>query len=175
MKSNTSVIQIRPIKKSDNVKPFLDFICELIDEDTYILMDTKPTLKEETIWFKDHLNAELKKQGISLTAWNQNKLIGICTVRKGKWKDCSNVVIGIAILKKYRGQGLGERLLVSIIKLAKQKLKPKNIYLDVAEPNLPARSLYKKAGFKPIARLPDWILHKGKYCDKIIMLLKESK
>ncbi|MEK6982421.1 MAG: GNAT family N-acetyltransferase [Candidatus Micrarchaeota archaeon] len=166
------MLEIRAIKKSDKVKSFLDFICELVDEDTYLLINTKPTLKQEQEWLKKNLVDQNKNQAIFLTVWDENKLVGICSAIKDKWREKNNCVVGISILKKYRGKGLGETLLRQVIKLTKQKLKPKNIYLHVAEANKPAFELYKKVGFKEITRLPNWILHKDKYIGQIIMLLK---
>ena len=49
-------ISIRPILKTDSPKAFRDFICELIDEDTYLLVNKKPTMKEERIWLKDKID-----------------------------------------------------------------------------------------------------------------------
>lgn len=40
-------LDIRPPRKSDSVKAYLDFIGELIGEDTFILINKKPTLKEQ--------------------------------------------------------------------------------------------------------------------------------
>ena len=165
------MIEIRPLHKTDPVKAFRNFICELIDENAYLLIDKKPTMKEEKAWLKDKLDGIRKSNVVFLTAWNGKKLIGLSDGFRGKWKDKQNVCLGIAVLKSYRGQGLGERLLNGIIKLAKQKLKPRIMYLSVAAPNKPALKLYKKIGFKTFARFPKWSNHSGKYIDTLYMKL----
>ncbi len=169
------MLEIRSIQQSDykNVNAFRDFICELIDENAYLLINKKPTMSEEKTWLKDKIKAINVSREVCVAVWNNKKLVGICDAKKGKWKDEQNTCIGIAILKKYRGQGLGEKLLRDIIKLAKKKLNPKNIYLTVAAPNKPAINLYKKIGFRTFARFPKWSNHDGKYIDNLWMLLKK--
>ena len=100
------------------------------------------------------------------------KLIGLSEGFRGKWKDRQNVCLGIAILRKYRGHGLGETLLRRIITLTKKNLKPKNIYLDLFAKNKIACALYKKIGFREFARFPKWFRHRGKDMDKVYMILK---
>ena len=167
------VIEIRPIKKTDSVQASLDFICELINEEVYILYNKKPTLKEEKKWFNDKLNELKYNQQVALTVWDGKKLVGICDAKKGRMKEVDNTLIGIAILKAYRGRGLGEKLIRAIIKLAKKKLKPKNIYLSAFAENKVALNLYKKVGFKEFARFQKWMKHNGKYYDSVYMLLKK--
>jgi hypothetical protein len=48
-------LEIRPPKKSDSAKAYLNFISDIVDEDIYILIDKKPTLKEETRWLKERI------------------------------------------------------------------------------------------------------------------------
>ncbi|MDO8554879.1 MAG: GNAT family protein [Candidatus Micrarchaeota archaeon] len=169
MKTNNLVI--RPFKKSDSANASLIFISELIDEEVYILYDRKMTLKEEKAWLKDKLRELRHNQQVALSVWDGQKLVAVCDAKKGKMKERDNTLIGIAILKAYRGKGLGEKLLRAIIKLAKEKLKPKNIYLSVFADNKVAQNLYKKVGFRQFAIFPKWMKHKGKYVDSLYMLL----
>ncbi len=55
---------------------------------------------------------------------------------------------GMQILPEYRGRGLGTAILESLIEESKQTSKP--IRLEVFHNNLPAFSLYQKAGFKVV-------------------------
>ena len=166
------MIEIRPLHKTDPVKAFRNFICELIDENTYLVVDKKPTMKEEREWFREKLKAIRNNQEIFLTAWDGKKYIGNCNAIRGRWKEADNVCIDMAILKEYRGRGLGERLLRETIRLTKRKFKPRNIYLTVAARNKPAYRLYQKVGFREIARFPKWRKQDGRYIDKLFMILK---
>ncbi|PIV12707.1 MAG: GNAT family N-acetyltransferase, partial [Candidatus Nealsonbacteria bacterium CG03_land_8_20_14_0_80_36_12] len=51
-------------------------------------------------------------------------------------------------------------------------LKPKIIRLSVFPTNKAAIGLYKKLGFKKVAKISKQIQYKGKLVDEIIMLLK---
>ncbi|MDO8554881.1 MAG: GNAT family N-acetyltransferase [Candidatus Micrarchaeota archaeon] len=166
-------LEIRSIRKSDSPKAFLDFICELIDEKAYLQIDEKPTLKWEREWLKK-TNKEIKnRESIRFCAWEGKKLVAMVQAKRGLWNERDNICIGISVLKAYRGKGLGEKLLRMIIKLAKTKLKPKNIFLSVVIINKPAFSLYKKVGFKTFARFPKWAKRDNKYIDVLYMLLKK--
>jgi len=50
------------------------------------------------------------------------------------------------------------------------KPKPKIIRLNVFPTNKPAISLYRKFGFKKVAKIPKQISYLGKLIDEIIML-----
>lgn len=55
----------------------------------------------------------------------------------------------IAVRKDYRRQGIGERLLISIIDMAAQ-MNAKVVTLEVRVSNAPAQALYEKYGFQRI-------------------------
>ena len=167
------MIEIRTVKQHDSPKVFQEFMSELIDEDVYIRMDKKPTLKEQKEWLEGMKKKIRAKQVVWLCAWHGKKQIATVRAEKGLWNERNNVDIGISVLKKYRGKGLGEKLLRDILRLAREKLKPKNIYLSVAAPNKPAINLYKKLGFRIFAKFPNWA-HKGKrFFDVYYMILKK--
>ena len=155
------------------VKAFLDFICELIDENVYIQINKKPTLKWEKAWLKDLTKKIKDGEAVWLGAWEGKKLIASTQARRGLWNERDNASIGLSVLKSYRRKGLGEKLMRMIIRIAKKRLNPKNIYLSVATPNLPALSLYRKVGFKKFARFPNWAKKNNKYFDVLYMLLKK--
>lgn len=58
-------------------------------------------------------------------------------------------LLNIAIENNYQGQGLGQRLLIHLIELAKNN-KAVEIILEVRASNLPALNLYKKLKFQQI-------------------------
>ena len=82
--------------------------------------------------------------------------------------------IGITIAKGYRGIGLGRYMMKRILELAKTELKPnpKIIRLSVYANNVPAISLYKKIGFKRVAKIPKQIQYGRKLVDEIVMILE---
>ena len=162
---------IRKLKKNESVKELLEYINELVKEDTYINLNKIQTYKEEKKWLKDIIKSMKKGDIVVLVAEIEGKIIGIVEARKGKGREQGNVSIGISIRKNFRGKGFGKKLLNQIIVTAKKKFKPKNIYLEVLAPNKVAISLYRKLGFKKIARLKSWSKYRNKYVDKILMVL----
>lgn len=169
------MLEIRQPRKSDSPKAFLDIINELIEEDTFLQNDKLLTLKQEKAWLDGQLAAIKKGKTILLNAWDGKRIIGSCGANREEGKQRQNVSIGLMVRKEFRGRGLGEMLLRRAISLARKKLKPKNIFLSVTEGNTPAMGLYKKIGFREVARLPEWRLHRGKYHDVVYMLLKRQK
>lgn len=163
---------VRSPTKKDSARLYLDFISQIIDEDGFLLIDEIPSLNEEKTWLNDRLKNISNGTELCLSAFDSKKLAGNAQAIRDKWKEKNNVHVGIAISKDYRGRGLGEFLLRSIIKMAILKFKPKNIYLRVFSDNKIAKSLYKKVGFRKIAHFPSWTLHKGKYVGHDYMLLK---
>ncbi len=113
-----------------------------------------------------------KGERLHISAYFNGKLIANAGARRGLYKERNNVAVGISVLKQFRGTGLAKLLLSEVISQVKKTMKPRNIYLDVYENNMRARKLYESLGFKKIAKLPNWVKHKGKYQDKAIMLLK---
>ncbi len=164
-------LEIRPPKKTDSLAAYRDFICELIDEEVFIVLDRKPTLEEERGWLDAKLAGIRKGSQLFLTAWDGDTHAGNCEARRDLWKERGNVSIGLAVRKKYRGMGLGEKLLRETIMLAKKRFRPRNIYLRVFSDNKIAQRLYRKVGFRRIARFPAWTLHKGRYVGHDYMLL----
>lgn len=168
---NGKIAKISFLSRKDKVTELQSFINKLITEKTYILMDKKTTIKEEKKWKKEQLEAFKKKQGYLLVARVDGKIAGTSGAMRGRFKERDNVCLGIGLAKEYRRIGLGKALLGLNITLAKKRLKPKNIYLNVLAPNKPAQGLYKKLGFKQIAVFPKWIKHKGEYVDYLFMRL----
>jgi RimJ/RimL family protein N-acetyltransferase len=159
------------LKESDSAEELRKFINSIIAEDAFLIYNRKTTMKEEKEWKKNELKKFRERTGFLLIAKINRKIVGSSGAGKGPHRAKGNVELGIAISKEGRGIGLGEVLLRTNIRITKKFLTPKNIYLTAFELNKPALSLYKKLGFKEIAKLPEWLEHGGKYCDQIVMKL----
>ena len=176
---NGKKVLIRSLSKSDlkRVKEFQSFINAFVAEDAQIDMNKKITLKEEKDWMRKRMKGLKNYQAIHLIAEHDSTIIGSVTIDLLIWRKNHIGTFGITISKGYRRMGLGEYLSREAIRLAKRKLKPspKIIAIDVLPTNKPARNLYKKLGFREVAKIPDNIQYKGKLFDEIIMYLYLSK
>jgi ribosomal protein S18 acetylase RimI-like enzyme len=168
-------ITIRQFSKSDlkKAEQFRDFINSFVEEDAQIIINEKISLKGEKKWLKDKLEYIKKKKAVFLVAEHNSVIIGTTGIDSRIWRQSHIGEFGITIKKGYRGIGLGTYLMKEIIKLAKGKLKPKPriLRLTVFPTNKPAMGLYKKLGFKVVAKIPKQIQYKGRLISEVIMLL----
>lgn len=168
------IVEVVQFNKNIPTSAFLKFINDIIDEDIYILHNKKYTLGEEEKWKREKLKAIKKNECVGLVALSGKRVVASLEARRERCKLSDNVSCGVAVSRDFRGVGLGERMLRTLIAEAKKKLKPKNIYLTMIAKNKPAFSLYKKVGFrKIIGRHPKWFRHKGRYLDQLTLLLVE--
>jgi RimJ/RimL family protein N-acetyltransferase len=161
-------ILLRTPKISD-VRSLLKFVNSLVEEDALILVNKKYTLKEELEWLKDHLKRIKENKLHDIVAFHKNEVIGKVDIRKGNWRSSHVATLGISVRKDYRRLGLGTLLMKKAIKLSKKDPEIKILELGVIEGNYIAEKLYKKLGFKFMAKLPKRFLYKGRYVDDIIM------
>ena len=83
------------------------------------------------------------------------KIAGNCQiVFSQKTKTRHRATLMIAILKKYWGNGIGTKMFEEMENAAKQR-GVTQLELQYIEGNERAAALYKKAGFKEVAELPD--------------------
>jgi ribosomal protein S18 acetylase RimI-like enzyme len=167
-------IKIEELSKEDLklAKEFLDFINSLIDEDAQIAVNEKSDIKEEIKWLKQNLEGVRKKKKVFCIAKDDKKIIGIASIEMRDLRESHLGILGISVRKEYRGMGLGKYLMKEVLNLAKRKLKPKPkiIRLSVFSTNKIAQNLYKKLGFKTVAKIPKQIQYKGKLIDEVVMI-----
>ena len=167
-------LSIGTIEKIDlkNLKEFQIFINSLVEEDAKILMNKKATLKDEEDFVRDALKSIKNKNKVFVIARDGNKIAGNTSIEKQNWRRNHVGSFAIAIAKEYRGIGLGKYLISEVIKSAKKEFGAglKVIQLEVLVNNKPAIALYKKMGFKIVAKIPGQIQYKGKLIGEYIMI-----
>ena len=169
------IVTIRKITKKDlvNAKQFLDFVNSIVEEEAKVLMNKKLTLREEREYLGKTLVGMKKKTGVYLVAECDGRVVGTTEIKLCKAKQSHVGTFGIIVRQEYRGIGVGTCLMDEILRLAKKEISPtpKIISLGVYANNKPAIGLYKKMGFKTVARIPKQLQHKGKLIDEAVMLL----
>lgn len=97
-----------------------------------------------------------------LLAKLNGKTIGFAGFRIGETPETDDIaVFSIAILKPFRGKGIGKMLIEETIEKAKSQQSLNKIILTVDESNSVAKSFYTKFGF----------IDSGKYSGKTLMHL----
>jgi ribosomal protein S18 acetylase RimI-like enzyme len=169
-------IRIRKLEKNDleKAEKFREFINSLVREDAKLSMNREINLKGEREFLNDVIKTVENRTRVYLVAECENQVVGTASIQQEKWRMNHVGKFGITIKDGYRGAGLGKYMMRETIRLAKKELKPrpKIIQLEVYVNNLPAISLYKKIGFKKVARIPKHIQYKGKLIDEFIMMLE---
>jgi RimJ/RimL family protein N-acetyltransferase len=173
LKDGTTV-RIEPVNGKEDIREFQRFINTLTREGTYLLVDKPVTLKEEKQWLRTQFQAQQKGEQLYLKALADGRLVGDCLAKPGFGRNHGNINLGIAVVKDWRGKGIGRLLLEEIIERSEQKWHPTNIYLHVVSANTKARQLYESLGFRVIARLPQWFKCKEKYLDEYILILDKK-
>lgn len=167
-------LSIGTIEKRDlkNLKDFQIFINSLVEEDAKILMNEKATLKDEKEFISDALKSIKNKSKVFVIARDSNKIAGNTSIERQSWRRSHMGRFAIAIAQEYRGIGLGKYMISEVIKSAKKEFGVglKVIQLEVLDNNKPAIALYKKMGFKIIAKIPRQIQYKGKLIGEYIMV-----
>ena len=153
-------------------KEYTDFINDLIAEGAKLSINVKQNMKGQTAWLETTLKEVKNKEKVFLIARDGKRIAGNTSFHSFSFSENHIADMGIAIAREYRSAGLGEYLVAEIMRLAKKELKPtpKFFQLEVYENNAPAIALYKKMGFKIVAKLPKQIQWKSKLIGTYIMM-----
>ncbi len=83
-------------------------------------------------------------------------------------KMAHQCLFAIIVDEKYRGRGIGAKLMRELMTLAKERFKLEYLHLEVYQGN-PAIDLYRRLGFKEYGVHRKFMKDKGHYIDKILM------
>jgi len=147
---------------------FLDFMNELVREDTFIYRIDIRTVEGEKEKFEQKLQD--MKDGKSFYIWTlfEEKIIGASSIVARKGRGTHVWELGIMVDKNFRGEGLGYKLMEVVMDKAKE-LGVKIVVLERFPENKIAGKLYEKFGFQECGRIPKALYRKNKYSDEIIM------
>lgn len=164
---NKNIIIRRP--KLSDLKSLLRFVNSIAEDDLMVNTNRKFTFNEEKKWLKDSLNKIRKNKLHLLVADHDDEIVADVSLTKKDFRESHVAMYGIMIKRGYRSMGLGTVLTKAILEIAKEDPEIKILYLDVNVINKIALGLYKKLGFRKVARLSKRAFYKGKYVDKFIM------
>ena len=161
---------IRYPQKGDE-KVMLEFINQLSAERTFILMQGESmTLEEEKKYLDSWLEKISKKTGIMLLVFDKDILIGVSSIKLGRYSTKHVGLFSISVKNEYRGKGVGKLLMSSIIDESSKQLEDLEVIsLTVQSENIIAQAMYQSFGFKKYGLLPRGIKLVNGYRDHILM------
>jgi len=162
------------VPSNDDVELLYGYGKEIEKEDTFILLnpDEPLTMKDEKTYVKTLSKDILEKKKVAYLALDGEKMIGSCEVKRLLKRQGHVGVLGITILKEYRGDGIGKKLLLFVIEKARKNLGVSQIILNCFANNTVACGLYESVGFREYGLHPKAILYKGQLIDEK-MFVKE--
>lgn len=109
------------------------------------------------------------KQGGVLTALWEGIPCGVANLYLQPYRKLAHQsLFAIIVDEKYRGKGIGTKLLQELIALGKERFKLELIHLEVYEGN-PAIRLYERLGFQQYGIQKKFVKDQGRYLNKIMM------
>jgi len=164
------LIRRAEIKDAGNL---IDYVKNLTSEPNIYLPfypgEFQKTIEEEEKLLQEISNSD---NSLFLLAEINGKIVGGCDCQGGKRKATRHsVVLGISVLKEFRGKGIGNDLLKESIIWAKNTDLIKRIELYVYERNIPAIKLYEKMNFILEGKRINSIFQNGKFENDLLMAL----
>lgn len=134
-----------------------------------ISLDKRVTKKDERKFLSYIIRGVRDKEVASVGAFVEGRLVGHCDLRRRKSSDVRHTgVFGIVILNRYRGIGIGERMMTEILEEAR-RMGIWLVELQVFAINDAAIHLYEKLGFRRVGVVPNKMLREGRHYDEIVM------
>jgi len=173
--ANGKKVTLRVLRWED-LDALLQFINNLVDEKQgnkkstlYTGFDRKVTREQETDWLAQTLVAIEGEDVINVVADIGEKIIANGDVTRGGYKDTHHHGhLGLTMISKYRGRGIGRRMIEMLIRESRKAgLRPFDT--EFLAENETARRAYEKAGFKQAGIIPHKVFRNGEYFDGLVM------
>jgi len=180
LKDGTEVTLVYDPKEIKKIKPkqIKEWQNEIVREYTYNNQTKEWTLHETKTRLSERIKAIENNDTVAIYVMHNNKFVGDVGVSKKRGRYNHIGGLGITLSKDFRNKGLGKIIIKKAIELTKKNIKGiKIIELGCYENNPLGIALYKKCGFKEVAKIPNalqWKPPKNKkmqYKTEIIMHL----
>jgi len=160
-------VTLRAPRWSD-LDDILEFINALVEEETYIIMDSKVTREQEVEWLTGKLSNLENDKEIIVTAEVDSRFVGQTEIIPKSGRSRHVGVFGIALKDGYRDAGIGTELMREAENQA-PRLGLEIISLDVFANNTRGRHLYEKMGYVQVGQEPRQVKMGGEYVDNVVM------
>ncbi len=166
-KGNTVVVRY---PKKEDVEDILRFANEIVREDTFVELCTYVTKVEEEKFLSTVLQEMEKGDRRHFSVYVGDVYAGNCNIQRLTRRKTHVGLLGIAILKEYREEGIGQELFAMMIEEAKD-MGLALLELTCFENNPRALHVYEKMGFKKVGVIPGAIAYKGEFVGEVLMYL----
>jgi RimJ/RimL family protein N-acetyltransferase len=155
----------------DDAAAVLAYIRRIAAETEFFVLEPDEfpaTEEQEREWIQDHVQSPGK---ILLLAEASGTIIGNVSFENGPHRRIAHRgIFGLAVVKEWRGQGVGTALLGALLEWAQANPVIEKVGLEVFATNETAIRLYKKLGFVAEGRRPkDIKFGPDKYVDTVAM------
>jgi RimJ/RimL family protein N-acetyltransferase len=163
-------VTIRSAQPADAVT-LLAYIRAVAAETQFFVMEPDEfpaTDEQERQWIQEHLD---RPGWLVLVAEASGTIIAVLSFENGPHRRIAHRgTVGISVVKKWRGKGIGTALLQALIEWAKASPMIEKLSLAVFANNETAIRLYRRLGFVEEGRHPKEVkLGPGRYADAILM------
>ncbi|MCM2325535.1 MAG: GNAT family N-acetyltransferase [Candidatus Woesearchaeota archaeon] len=127
---------------------------------------------EKKLTKKDWESRLSSKLSETLCCIDENdSLVGMITALYNPKKTQKHIamIVSFYVVERYRGQGIGKRLFLALIKRIRQKRHIRKIKIQAAKINSAAIGMYLKFGFQKVGMLKKEVMVDRKYYDDVIM------
>lgn len=107
---------------------------------------------------------------VALVALHQGLVIGSCSIEQYariRRAHCGGIGMGVAV--PWQGQGVGSRLLATVLEVADNWMNLRRVELTVYADNAAAVGLYRKFGFENEGLMREYAVRDGRYVDTLSM------
>jgi L-amino acid N-acyltransferase YncA len=163
-----------PIKRWKEYKNF--YINAIKNEPLAFSDSLEEVLSIKDKEWKNRIQSALDKKSILLFVEYDGEIIGMVAGsfhKREKFKH-NAFLSSLYVDKRFRGQGIGEKLIKKLIKIIRSVKGIKNIFCEIIETQFASIKLHEKMGFKKIGIFNDFIHVGNKYYSEIYFWKKMS-
>lgn len=139
------IIRIPNENDAENIISYAKIMFASTNQVLTTLPEYAITVEEEKAWINDHLD---NANALILIAVSDDRVIGLLDFAPGKKKKMAHTgELGISVHPDFRGIGVGQKLMETLLEWARGNEQIEKVFLNVFATNETAIRLYKKMGF----------------------------
>jgi len=159
-------VTIVPIEMR-HIESLNECVAEVARERRFLSIVDGFTLDQSSAW----VATDRLRGNPFLVALDQDRVVGWCEVRRDVLPGRAHTgMLGMALRRPYRGQGLGRQLIERALQAARER-GFERIELMVRSPNVHAMRLYSRVGFQEEGRKRDAVRLDDGSEDEVLMAL----